>query len=192
MCRHLKSAIRRLTLSRIGGPQRDRLSHLLHEAASAAEDQLRERLRPIMDGAISEVRLFPANIPEQVARTKVIEECLDVVAEQGYLNVGHLRDAISRNQLKFPDLTDHDLITGGPLLKLDRQLDTALDGVYQRGEFYLRWLQRLSGAAFGTPIGRWLTLFVIVPFGGAYIVLAGLDHLIELIAKLVPACRMCG
>ena len=186
MCRHLKSAIRRLTSSRLTGRVRDSLSHLLHHAASEAETQLRERLRPVVDQAVVDVKIEPANIPERVARTKVVEECLDVIAEQGHLNLGHLRDAISRNQLKFRDLTDRDLITGGPLLQLDRRLDSALDGVYQRGEFYLRWLQRLSGATFGTPVGRWLTLFVIVPFGGAYIVLAGLDHLLELIKLLLP------
>ena len=187
MCRHLKSAIRRLTSSRLSGPHRDSLSHLLHHAADAAELQLRDRLRPIVEAAVTDVKLEPANIPERVARTKVVEECLDVIANHGHLNLGHLRDCISRNQLKFPDLSDRDLITGGPLLQLDRKLDTALDGVYQRGEFYLRWLQRLSSATFGTPIGRWLTLFVIVPFGGAYIVLAGLDHLLELIKHFAPS-----
>lgn len=186
MCRHLTSAIRRLTSSRLSGRLRESLSHLLHHAADAAELQLRDRLRPVLDAAVTEVKLEPANIPERVARTKVIEEWLDVVAEQGHLNLGHLRDAISRNQLKFRDLSDRDLITGGPLLQLDRKLDLALDGVYQRGEFYLRWLQRLSSATFGTPVGRWLTLYLIVPFGGAYIVLAGLDHLLELVKHFVP------
>jgi len=186
MCRHLKSAIRRLTSSRLTGRLRDSLSELLHHAADAAELQLRDRLRPVIDAAVVEVKLEPANVPERVARTKVIEECLDVVIDQGHLNLGHLRDAISRNQLKFRDLSGSDLLTGGPLLQLDRKLDTALDGVYQRGEFYLRWLQRLSSATFGTPIGRWLTLYLIVPFGGAYIVLAGLDHLLELVKHFVP------
>jgi hypothetical protein len=186
MCRHLKSAIRRLTSSRLTGRLRDSLSDLLHHAADAAEVQLRDRLRPIIDSAVTEVKLEPANVPERVARTKLIEECLDFIADQGHLNLGHLRDAFSRNQLKFRDLSDRDLLTGGPLLQLDRKLDTSLDGVYQRGEFYLRWLQRLSSATFGTPIGRWLTLYVIVPFGGAYIVLAGLDHLLELIKHFVP------
>ncbi|QDT57513.1 hypothetical protein Pan44_55820 [Caulifigura coniformis] len=186
MCRHLKSAIRRLTSSRLTGRLRDSLSHLLHHAADEAEIQLRDRLRPVIDGAMTDVKLEPANVPERVARTKVIEECLDVIADQGHLNLGHLRDAISRNQLKFRDLSDRDLLTGGPLLQLDRRLDSVLDGVYQRGEFYLRWLQRLSSATFGTPVGRWLTLYLIVPFGGAYIVLAGLDHLLELIKHFVP------
>ena len=40
-----------------------------------------------------------------------------------------------------------------------------LDGVYRRGEIYLRWLQRLSSAAFGTSVGRFLTLFLVLPFG---------------------------
>ena len=47
-----------------------------------------------------------------------------------------------------------------------------LDGVYRRGEFYLRWMQRLSSLGFGTGVGRFLTRFAVVPFGGAFVTLA--------------------
>src|SRR5262249_167894 len=88
-----------------------------------------------------------------------------------------LRDAISRNQLKLPDLGDpQDFLQGDPLLRLDRRLATLLDGVYQRGEFYLRWLERLTALNFGTKLGRRLTLFVTVPFGGAFLVLEAIQH----------------
>jgi hypothetical protein len=187
MCRHLRTAIRRLSASSLVGEQRERLSQLLHHAADAAEAQLRTRLRPHLDQAVTDVRLEPANLPERVARKKVIEEWLDVVAERGFLTLGYLRDVLSRNQLKFPDLTEHDFLTGGPLLMLDRRCAQALDGVYQRGEFYLRWLQRLSSAVFGTRIGRWLTLFFLLPFGGAYVVLEGLEHLRLLVMKVWPS-----
>lgn len=184
MSRHLRTAIRRLTSSRLTGEHRQQLSELLHHAADAADEQLRNRLRPLLSQAVDDVQLEPANIPEQVARRKVVEEWLDVIAERGFLTLGYLRDAISRNPLKLRDLTNEDLWTGGPLLLLDKRCATLLDGVYQRGEFYLRWLQRLSSAVFGTPVGRFLTLFLILPFGGAFVVLEGIDHAWKAIAKL--------
>ncbi len=58
------------------------------------------------------------------------------------------------------------------MLRADRKLATALDGVYRRGEFYLRWMQRLSSLGFGTGVGRFLTRFAVVPFGGAFVTLA--------------------
>ncbi len=92
-----------------------------------------------------------------------------------------LRDTISRNQLKLPDLHDpHELfVRGDPLLRLDRRLATALDGVYRPGEIYLRWLERLTAPAFGTAIGRWLMLWLLLPFGGAAIMVLGAEVLYE-------------
>ncbi len=58
----------------------------------------------------------------------------------------------------------------------------ALGGVYHRGEFYLRWMQRVSALGFGTSIGRFFTRFVAVPFGGAYVALAGIRELWLLLA----------
>src|SRR5262249_35470660 len=67
---------------------------------------------------------------------------------------------------------------GDPLIKANRDLAIALDGVYHRGEIYLRWLQRLSSLAFGTRVGRILTLYLVLPLGGAYLVLEGLQHIL--------------
>src|SRR5206468_235839 len=55
------------------------------------------------------------------------------------------------------------------------------------GELYLRWLQRFSSVAFGTAPGRWVTRYLALPFGGAFIALEGVQHLIEAAAKGVPA-----
>ena len=73
---------------------------------------------------------------------------------------------------------------GDELLRADRVLAARLDGVYRRGEIYLRWPQKLSSLAFGTPIGRLFTRYVALPFGTAYIALAGLKYLIELGIRL--------
>jgi hypothetical protein len=72
-----------------------------------------------------------------------------------------------------------ELFVGDRLLRADRRLADVLDGVYVRGAFYLRWLQRLSSLAFGTRPGRLMTLYVAIPFGGSFLLLAGLDHLVH-------------
>jgi hypothetical protein len=54
-----------------------------------------------------------------------------------------------------------------------------LEGVYHRGDIYLRWLQRLSAAAFGTRIGRILILYLVLPFGGACLLLEGAQHVVH-------------
>eukprot|EP00913_Durusdinium_trenchii_P013391 g12572.t1 len=180
MVKHLRSARARLNASSLSDAERQHLSHLLHTAVEAAERQMRAHLRPVVQASIEEVGFRPANLPEQVAAGKLVEEILDAVAHRGYVNMGILRDCISRNQIKLPDLAGPvELISGDRLLKADRLLAVELDGVYRRGEFYLRWLQRLSSVAFGTVIGRWITLFVLIPFGGAYVALSGIAHAVE-------------
>jgi hypothetical protein len=102
------------------------------------------------------------------------------VVEFGHFNIGNLRDAISRNQLKLPDLQGPlELVLGDPLICLNRKLAVVLDGVYRRGEIYMRLLHRLSSVAFGTPFGRLLVLFLILPFGLAIFVLITPEIAIE-------------
>ena len=54
-----------------------------------------------------------------------------------------------------------------------------LDGIYRRGEFYLRWMQQISSLAFGTRSGRLFMRFAAIPFGGAFMVLAFLEHVLK-------------
>ena len=120
-------------------------------------------------------------MPEQVAFDKLVEDSLDCIASRGYLTMGYLRDAISKNDLKLPDLTQlTELYRGDHLLRADDRLDVALDGVYRRGEFYLRWLQITSSLFFGTRVGRFATQFLIIPFGGAVVIVEGVSHVIDL------------
>jgi hypothetical protein len=185
MLKHLAIAAKRLTAVRVSDQQRGHLALLIEEAEHRIEHQLREKLRPQITNALDKIGFVPRNMPERVARKKLIEELIDHVEEHGFLAMGDLRDAISRNKLKLPDVADwRDFFLGDQLLRADRKLATALDGIYRRGEFYLRWMQRISSLAFGTSLGRFFTLFGAVPFGGAYIVLAGLHHLWELIARV--------
>ena len=183
MSKHLATATRRLVSSRLTGPERDDLSHLLGEAADSAELQMRTRLRPLLQGTLQEVGLGPATIPERVAFHKLVEELLDQVVEGGFLTMGHLRDGISRSHLKLDDLeSPREFIAGDRLLRADRELALTLDGVYRRADIYLRWLQRGTSVVFGNPAGRFITRFVLLPFGIAYVVFAATLHLGEKVA----------
>lgn len=182
MSKHLRSATRRLVASRLTGQERRRLSRLLHEAAHSSEYQMRTRLRPLAESTLEEVGLTPQNLPERIAFSKMVEELLDGVAHRGFLTMGDLRDAISRSNLKISDLSGpREFFLGDKLLQADRQFSRVLDGVYQRGDIYLRWLQRLSAVSFGTAIGRFSTRFVFIPYGLAYLTFEAVVHVLELL-----------
>jgi hypothetical protein len=175
---HLHVAERRLASVRLPESQRKHLATLIRSAMQQVESRLREKFRPKIGDALNEVGLAPRNLPEQVAQKKIVEELLDRVVERGFLSMGDLRDALSRNALKLPDIGGPGtLISGDPLLRADRRLAEQLDGVYRPAEFYLRWLQQLSSLGFGTRIGRFFTLNLVVPFGGSYLIYKGLNHL---------------
>lgn len=185
LLKHLRSALKRLTASRISDDLRRRLAVVILTAIERIEERLRIVLRPQLDAALDRVGFRPHNLPERVARKKLTEELLDRAADRGFLGMGDLRDAISRNNLRLPDVANiHDFFRGDRLLRANRQLSLSLDGVYHRGEAYLRFLQRISSLAFGTQTGRFLTLTIAVPFGGAYVILAGIYELILLLGRL--------
>jgi hypothetical protein len=181
---HLHGAERRLASVRLPESQRKHLAALIRSAMEQVEARLREKFRPKIAGTLDAVGLEPRNPPEQAAQKKIVEELLDRVVERGFLSMGDLRDALSRNALKLPDIGGPGtLIFGDPLLQADRRLAELLEGVYRPAEFYLRWLQQLSSLGFGTHIGRFLTLNLAVPFGGAYLIYKGLNHLVGFFLK---------
>src|SRR5690606_5817687 len=101
---------------------RERLSRLLEAAAHSAEDQLRVRIRPLVRESLEEVGLTPSNVPERVSLRKLVEELVDQVVRRGYLSMGDLRDAISRNNLKLNDLSGPlEFFRGDRLLRSDRR-----------------------------------------------------------------------
>ena len=179
---HLHRALRRLPATRLAYDTRERLGGLLSAAVTRVEGELRRHFRPAIDGTLAENDCRPHNLPERVAYDKLIEELLDRIIERGFLTLGDLRDAFSRSHLRFPDLSGFpEFIHGDRLLRIDSALSEALDGVYRRGEVYLRGLQRMSALAFGTRWGRFLTLYVVLPYGGTFVGLKGLGHLLELV-----------
>lgn len=165
--------------------QRERLSDVIHAMVRRAEDNLRAVIRPKVEGALDDVGLHPYSLPERVGEKKLVDELLDRAVAVGRLSLGDLRDAISRNDLKLPDLTTTELKSGDPLLRADRILSTSLDGVYRRGEGYLRFLQILSSVLFGTKLGRLFTLYLMLPFLGSFAVVEGLQHTVGLLWKKI-------
>ena len=143
---------------------------------------MRDRFRPLLLGSLDEAGLKPRSYVERVARDKIIEELLDRVVERGFLTMGDLRDAVARNRLKLADLSGPgEFFAGDPLLRANQKLAVSLDGVYHRGEVYLRGLQRVSSLAFGTRVGRLLTLYLILPLLGAFVALKAVQEVAELV-----------
>jgi len=161
----------------------DRLAAALRDIVEHGDAHVRVVLRPKIEAALDKVDLHPRNLPERVAEKKLVDELLDQAVAAGRLSIGNLRDAISHNDLKLPDLQRQDLRSGDELLRCDRSLARSLDGVYRRGEVYLRALHKLSSILFGTPVGRFLSLYLLLPFLGSYTVLEGVYHTVELIGK---------
>jgi hypothetical protein len=163
---------RQVLHSGLSESDRDRLLNLLHAELEQTEKRIREDLGPVIRGVFDRVGLVPADLPERVARDKLVAELLDRICECGYLRLGDSRDAVARNQIKLPDLGGPgELLSGDALLRADKLFADELFGVYHRGEAYLRGIQRGSSLFFGTPIGRAITLYVALPLGGAFLTL---------------------
>ena len=142
---------------------------LLDPEIHAAGVALRAAMEPDIHRVLSESGLRPDDIVERIALPKIVDELLDLTEAQGFFRFGDLRDVLARNQLKVPDLAGAgEFFFGDALLKANAGLGEALDGIYYPAEIYLRWFHRGSAVAFGTKIGRWITLFAALPFGAAF------------------------
>jgi hypothetical protein len=182
----LKKAQSQMLRARLDHTALLRLDRLFHHHIHTVEQDIRNALTPIIQTALSDAGLTPTNTVEMVARDKVVAELLDRICERGYLRLGNLRDAIARNRLKMADLSGTgEFFRGDALLRADINLAYALDGVYRKGEFYLRGIQRFSSLFFGTYLGRLFTLYIALPFGGAFLTLMFLEELRHIGEKLV-------
>lgn len=182
---HLKAAIRQLLRSRLEPAAQLTLQHLMHGEIERTERRVRAEIGPVLAGALAAAGWMPNSCVETVARDKVVAELLDRICDRGIVRIGDLRDAIARNQLKMTDLAaPGEFFTGDLLLRADRQLTYDLDGVYHRGEFYLRGLQRLSSLFFGTHTGRLVFLYLILPFVAAFMTVVFTQEVIHLGGKV--------
>jgi hypothetical protein len=179
IAKHLHAAAAKIpTVELETGEERDRLTAVLHAMTARADANVRDALRPELAAALEEVGLHPHSLPERVAEKKLIDELLDHAVAVGRLSIGNLRDALSHNDLKMTDLQLGELTGGDQLLRCDRLLSEKLDGVYRRGEVYLRYLQKISSILFGTRLGRFLSLYLMLPLLGSFTVLEGLQHMV--------------
>jgi hypothetical protein len=178
--RRLRAAARYADRLSPEDPIRATVHHLLESAVHTAEGRARADLRPDVQAVLDEVGLVPRSVAEERSRDKLVAELLDAACARGFLRIGDLRDAIARNRVKLPDLAGPgELVRGDPLIRANRKLAVRLDGVYRKGEAYMRLLQRGCSVFFGTRPGRWLTRYVALPFGGAFILLEAFHHMVE-------------
>jgi hypothetical protein len=178
--KHLRAAGQKLQQVRLSDNDRDHLSGLIHTALKKSEDSLRGKFRPVLRIALEDVGLKPTTPIERTAFDKMVDELLDRIIQYGFLTFSELRDTISRNQLKLPDVSEPEFfLRGDPLLRLDRRLGSLLDGVYRPGEFYVRALERATSLGFGTWWGRWATRYLLGPFLLAWLVLFMLGYLLD-------------
>lgn len=178
VAREIAAAAKKIPLVDLDPAARARLEAAIAGARRRADDNIRDALRPVVREALLDVGLRPEGVPERVALQKVVEDLLDHATTHGHLGLGVLRDALSRNQLKLADLSGaSELWSGDALLLADQRLSRSLEGVHRRGEIYLRSLQKLSSLLFGTRPGRFLTLYLLLPFGSSFVILEGLGHM---------------
>jgi hypothetical protein len=179
VAKHVRAAVKKIpTVALSSTDERTTLSDAVHAMSGRADENVRVVLRPKFEAALDEVGLSPHNLPERVAQKKLVDELLDHAVSVGRLSIGNLRDALSANDLKMTDLELRQLTHGDQLLKADKILSTTCDGVYRRGEGYMRFLQKLSSLFFGTRVGRFLSLYAILPLLGAFVVIEGASHII--------------
>ena len=178
--RHVAAALRRLPKVALPDPTARRAAALLTAAMDSSEAAVRGRLGGPVRTALTAAGLVPRSLVEEAAFDKLVDELLDDICARGFESFGSVRDAVSRSQVKLPDLSSiGELVSGDALLRADRQLAAALDGAYRPAPAYLLAMQRLSAVAFGVAAGRALTLHVVLPFGGAWILWRGLEHIVE-------------
>jgi len=74
-----------------------------------------------------------------------------------------------------------ELIFRDALLRIDRELARQIKGVYRRAESYLRLFQKISALLFATWLGRIITKYVLLPFGGAFMLVEFVKHMVEIV-----------
>lgn len=177
--RSLLKASRRVALCRLDEAERRRLKRLLGTLADRAERRFRGGVGAILAEGLDHAGLAPQNLPEQVARDKIVAELCDKLLARGFIGFPELRDHIAKNQLKLHDLHGpKEWFRGDALLRLDAWYGEHLDGAYRKGEVYRRVLQRLSSLLFANRIGRFIVRYAIIPVGGAFFLVQGLEHMV--------------
>jgi hypothetical protein len=171
-------------------PELERFSTVLVALKNSIDQHLETEFTPRLEQAMREANFVPRNHREIVAAQKMKLELLDVIKHRRHLKFTDVRDIVARNILRLPDPTWNEFFRGDRLRCFDRTADRALPGVYRPGEFYIKGLQQLGAPLFGTPIGRDLSRFLLLPFGGAFLLLKSLDLIIALFPFVDPSFQL--
>jgi hypothetical protein len=177
---HVLAALAKVPRTRLPEEPRQLLVQFLVAISAKADSNVRASLGPKLERALEAVGLRPENVPERASRRKLVDELLDQVLKNRFITMSHVRDSLSRSNVKMGNITPDQLLRGDALLRMDRLLARELDGVYRAGEIYLRGLQKLSSMTFGTRVGRVLTLYLFLPGVLAFVLLEGLQHTLGL------------
>ncbi len=178
--RHVVTAYHRLPRLSLTGNAAASWAAILETGLERTEKSLRAKLEPPIRSALRDAGVAATCLVEEAAFDKLVDDILDDISARGFDSFGSVRDAVSRGQIKLPDLTSiGELVSGDPLLRADKNLAASLDGAYRPAPVYLLAMQRLSAIAFGTVLSRAITLHVLLPFGGAWVFWKGLEHIVE-------------
>jgi hypothetical protein len=178
--RHVAAAYHRLPRVSFPGPVASSWAAILEAGLDRTEAALRAKLEPPIRTALRDAGVTATCLVEEAAFDKLVDDILDGISARGFDSFGNVRDAVSRGQVKLPDLTSiGELVGGDPLLQADKNLAVSLDGAYRPAPIYLLAMQRLSAIAFGTVLSRAITLHILLPFGGAWVFWKGLEHIVE-------------
>jgi hypothetical protein len=184
--RHVAAALRRLSALNLSADMMEIGNSLLLPAIETTAANLRIRLSPAIRQSLTSSGLVPRTVVEEAAFDTLVDELVHDIANRGFESFGNVRDAVSRSQVKLHDLQGvRELVLGDPLLRANRKLSRHLDGAYTRAPAYLSFMQRISAVAFGLPLGRWLTVHLLLPFGGAFVAWVALEHVVEPVTDYV-------
>lgn len=188
--RALNAAKTRLDQSSWSGAEVAYFSAPLRTLDEQIGQRLRLQLQPRLRGLLDAAGFLPGDSRQRVARNALQEELLGVVRRRWHLRFTDLRDAVARHELRLPDPGWRELLLGDRLARFNHEAKAALPGVYQPGEFYLKGLQQASAPLFGTAVGRWITRFLLLPFGIAFIGLETLGFLLNLLPMAQGPVRL--
>jgi hypothetical protein len=181
---YLQATQKKMSILPLSEKQIARWLKPLDSAHDYLESRIREVFGPKILEAMEEAGFHALNSREAVAQAKIRDELLDLVMVRGRFSFSDVRDVISRNEMRLHDPSWRELALGDKMLRLDHSFEERFHEIYRESEIYLRWLQRFSSLLFGTMIGRWLCRYIIIPFGGAAIILVFAGYLGGIFYKL--------
>lgn len=163
----------------------DGAASVLDQALANSAAHVRKLLFQPLCEVFDRVGLSSDGLVGRVASRSMVAALLDKIVDWGTIGFSDLRDQLSRSTQKMQDLGSFlQLFSGDALLRADRELARVLKGVYRPSTFYMRGLQRTSSLFFGTPAGRVITRFALLPVIVAAMSIGGLQFLLHELATV--------